>query len=198
MYTKSTGTVLLKVFPFLCDSNILKLAHLLPENITNKNTKTSSLDKDYKDLSYGSFSLCHYVAAKVACDSLHQYLHRHSRCDLAILILGTLSHSASASCQHGTPGKIIKYFWKITRGSIRQDFICFHFLCIREFRCLQFASFLTFFHLGVSPFFCSLPLHRFSFSCVTPFHTLPPSVMSFACSNSFHKNGRATKNPLHF
>lgn len=37
-----------------------------------------------EDLSYGSFSLCHCVAAKVACDSLHQYLHRHSSCDLAI------------------------------------------------------------------------------------------------------------------
>lgn len=69
---------------------------------------------------------------------------------LPSLILGTLSHSASASCQHGTPGKIIEDFWKITRGSRREDLICFYFLCIREFRCLQFACFLTFFCLGVS------------------------------------------------
>lgn len=69
---------------------------------------------------------------------------------LPSLILGTLSHSASASCQHGTPGKIIEDFWKITRGSRREDLICFYFLCIREFRCLQFACFLTFFCLGIS------------------------------------------------
>lgn len=69
---------------------------------------------------------------------------------LPSFILGTLSHSASASCQHGTPGKIIEDFWKITRGSRREDLICFYFLRIREFRCRQFASFLAFFCLGVS------------------------------------------------
>lgn len=69
---------------------------------------------------------------------------------LPSLILQTLSHSASASCQHATPGKITEDFWKITRGSRREDLICFYFLCVRKLRCLQFASFLTFLFLGVS------------------------------------------------
>lgn len=69
---------------------------------------------------------------------------------LPSFILGTLSHSASASCQLGTPGKITEDFWKITRGSRREHLICFYSLCVRHFRCLQFASFLTFFCLGDS------------------------------------------------
>lgn len=116
---------------------------------------------------------------------------------LPSLILGTLSHSASASCQHGTPGKITEDFWKITRGSRREHLICFYLLCVRHFRRLQFASFLTFF-AWVSPFFCSLPLNCFSFFHVFPPHIVPLPMMSFACSNPFHKNERATKHPLPF
>lgn len=81
---------------------------------------------------------------------------------LPSLILQTLSHSASASCQHTTPGKITEDFWKITRGSRREDLICFYFLCARKFRCLQFASFLIF-------LFLSAPLHS---SVVLPFTAL--------------------------
>lgn len=116
---------------------------------------------------------------------------------LPSLILGTFSHSASASCQHGTPGKIIEDFWKITRGSRTEDLICFYFLCIREFRCLQFDNFLAFFCLGVS-LHSSVMFHFTALVFLMAVHTVPLPVMSFACSNLFLKNGRAKRNPLLF
>lgn len=142
---------------------------------------------------------------------------------LPSLILGTLSPLASASCQRGTPGKIIEDFWKITRGSRREDLICFYFLCRKELRCLQFASFLTYFCLSVSlcssvgfhftafPFLMSLHFTHFLFpgshslkamavfkEMIFFLSVLIPWRTIPAWSNPFHKNGRATKNPHPF
>uniref|UniRef100_A0A8D0FSX1 Uncharacterized protein n=1 Tax=Strix occidentalis caurina TaxID=311401 RepID=A0A8D0FSX1_STROC len=67
------------------------------------------------------------------------------------------------------------------------------FLCTSS---CQLSEFLL--SVCLSPFICCLPLHCFSFSHISPFHTLPLPMMSFVCSNPFHKHGRATKNPLPF
>lgn len=144
-------------------------------------------------------------------------------------ILEILSPSASASCQHKTPGKIIEDFWKITRGSRREDLISWSFFCfvffnslfIEEFRCLQYASILTYFclclcssvgfHFTALLFLISLHFTYFLFpgshslkgmsvfkesifflSVLIPWRTIP------AWSNLLDENRRATKNPHPF
>lgn len=108
---------------------------------------------------------------------------------LPSLILQTLSHSASASCQHTTPGKITEHFWKITRGSRREDLFLFS-LC-KEVQVPAVCQLPDFpFPECPSPFFCSPALHGFSFSHASPFHTFPLPTLPFACSNPSHKQTR--------
>lgn len=170
---------------------------MLREN-TNKNTKTSTLDKNYKeDLSYACFSLCHYVAAKVACDSLRQYLHRHSSCDLAITHSGDPLSFSICQLSAWDSRENYRRFLENYKGQQKGRFDLFLFSLFKGVQVPAVCQ-LTDFILPrcLSPFFCSFPENCFSFSHVSPFHTLPLPVIPFACLNPLHKNGRATKNPL--
>lgn len=139
------------------------------------------------------------MAAKVAGDSLHQYLHRHSNCDLAITHSGDPLSFSICQLSAWDSRENYRRFLENYKGQQKGGFDLFLFSLRKGVQVPAVCQLPDFLLPGcLSPFFCSLPLHCFSFSHVSPFHTLPLPMMSCVCSSPFHKNGRATKNPLPF
>lgn len=138
------------------------------------------------------------MAAKVACDSLHQYLRRHSSCDLAITHSGDPLSFSICQLSAWDSRENYRRFLENYKGQQKGAFDLFLFSLCKAFQVPAVCQLPDFLLPGWLHSFIIFHFNSFSFSHVSPFHTVPLLTMSFAFSNPFHKNGRATKHPLPF